>query len=278
MRVELKEAPPAATPTSGPKAANPSRVYWVIAYVALVLLVDTLAANGVRVPFDWTIFSWTPTRVHEFLTNTLSFPAGLTGWMVTSTPGVASAPASLFSVAVLFSGFDFFKFIFWLVIPLAFSIRRFEGAWWGWRRIKRPERWLLVAAPFVAIAAMFLIPYLPGLSQYYQQISGRVSWDQKLAALIHHNIYTVSWLIGWEFLHRYFLLRAVERRWPRWGWLLVPLSETLYHLQKPGVEALAMGIFSLFMTRYTVVRRNALWPLIIHWIIENALLIFLLAG
>ncbi len=277
MRVELKEAPPPAPRVAPQDAPNANRVYLIILYVAVVLLVDTLAANRVYWIIDWSMFSWTPIRVHLFSVETLGLPPELTQWMAPKPGGYRNASEALNSFAYLFSGFSFFKFIFWLLIPLAFSLRRFDAAWWGWRRIKRPERWLLLAAPFVALAAMFLIPYLPGVSDYYQQARGQIPWQGKVAAFIQQNVYIVSWLIGWEFLHRYVLLRAAGRRWPRVGWLLVPLAETLYHLQKPWVETGAMCVYSLCMTQYARRRRNALWPLLVHWIIENALFVFIFA-
>ncbi|MCL4692084.1 MAG: hypothetical protein KJ060_06175, partial [Candidatus Hydrogenedentes bacterium] len=41
------------------KKPSPLLLGMVAAYVAVVLLVDTLAALGVRVPIDWRVFQWT---------------------------------------------------------------------------------------------------------------------------------------------------------------------------------------------------------------------------
>ena len=76
-------------------------------------------------------------------------------------------------------------------------------------------------------------------------------------------------------MHRYFLLRPVMHRFPRYGWLIVPLCETIYHLQKPLLEAGGMAVFSLLLTWWTMKRRNMLLPFIAHLYIEILLAIAL---
>ena len=100
-------------------------------------------------------------------------------------------------------------------------------------------------------------------------------------------VWNLSWLPGWEFLHRYFLLKAVQRealdrgrflpgwRWAQWAWLLVPVSETLYHLQKPGLEAVGMFAFSVVLTFWCLKRRNWLFGFLLHLTIEVELLVFM---
>ncbi|MCL4694164.1 MAG: CPBP family intramembrane metalloprotease, partial [Candidatus Hydrogenedentes bacterium] len=88
-------------------------------------------------------------------------------------------------------------------------------------------------------------------------------------------LWTFSWLIGWEFLHRYFLLRPFAARWPRFGWLIVPFSEGVYHLQKAPIEAAGMVVFSLVLTAWALRRRNALLPFLAHLLVEIELVLFL---
>jgi membrane protease YdiL (CAAX protease family) len=88
--------------------------------------------------------------------------------------------------------------------------------------------------------------------------------------------WNASWLIGWEFMHRYMLLGAAQKAAPHWGWLLVPLSETLYHLQKPPIEMLGMLALSVVLTLWCMKRGNWLLGFLVHLIIEVELLIFLM--
>jgi hypothetical protein len=234
----------------------------VVGYVAVVLLVDTLAfTRGATWPVFWAMFQWDAIDAHWFFTKVLHFPEWLTGWMVSWD---------------LFQRVDFFKLVFWLVIPVCFSLWRLDWAFWGWRRVKKVERYLLLAAPVVAVCVMFAIPYLPGVRDLYQQIPP-TSFTRKIETAISYNLYVFSWLLGWEFLHRYVLLRSACVLFPKHGWMLVVVSETAYHLVKPPLECAAMAVFSVCMTQYAMRRKNGTFPLLVHFIIENALLVFLLA-
>lgn len=254
-----KDAPKAIQP---PRPPSKYVAALVVAYVAAVLLVDTLAfTRSATWPIFWAMFQWDAIDAHWFFTKVLRLPEVLTGWMVTWD---------------LFQRVDFFKLLFWLIIPVLFSVWRLDWAFWGWRRVKKLERYLLLAAPVVAVGVMFAIPYLPGVRDLYQQVPP-TSLTRKIETAISYNLYVFSWLLGWEFLHRYVLLRAASVLFPKWGWLLVVVSETAYHLVKPPLECAAMAVFSVCMTQYAMRRKNGTFPFLVHFIIENALLVFLLA-
>jgi membrane protease YdiL (CAAX protease family) len=68
----------------------------------------------------------------------------------------------------------------------------------------------------------------------------------------------------------------LKEHWPRYGWLLVPLAEGVYHLQKPWPEMLGMVAFSLIATQWTLRRDNMLLPLLVHLAIEIELVAFML--
>ncbi len=173
------------------------------------------------------------------------------------------------------SGFDLFKCVFWGAIPLAFCLRCMDWGWLGVARWRKTDLWLLAALAAAGSAAMLVIPLFPALRDIYPGLSGApASARQEFA--ITYAIWTLSWLPAWEFLHRYFLLTRVDRAWPRLGWLIVPLSETLYHLQKPWPEAAGMLALSLVLTWWARKRRNLLLPLVVHAIIEAQLVLFIL--
>ena len=208
---------------------------FALIYVGAVLAIDTLAAQGVTWPVDWA------------------------GWFRWQTEG----------------GFDLFKCVAWLAIPLVISLPWLDPAYFTFKRWRKSDGLLLGALALLGVGAMLLIPMVPALRETYPglaQASPQVRWDYSQYFLL----WTLSWLPGWEFLHRYFLLRRVDAAWPRFGWLLVPLFETVYHLQKPLLEAGGMLALGLVLTWWTRRRKNILLPLIVHALIEIQLLVFLL--
>ena len=210
------------------------RALWVAVYVAVVLGVDTLAAQRVQFVIDWRMFLW-----------------------------------------VSSSGFDWFKFVTWFAIPFAAALPWLDLHALSFKRWKRMDLWLLAGLAGVGAVAVIIIPLLPGVRDIYPGY-GVLPAADKQAFAVRHMIWVFSWLIGWEFLHRYTLLRAWDAWLPRVGWLIVPLSEGLYHLQKPLLEALGMVLFSLVLTYWARKRRNVLLPFLAHLIIEIELLIFLM--
>lgn len=230
----------------------------VIAYVAGVLAVDTLAVMGVNKPIHWSMFSWHPATVYKFATDH-GMPSALVSWMK----------------LILLRQFDVFKFVMWFFIPFVFSLWWMDWGALGFRRWKRVDLYLLLGLAALGMAAMILIPLVPSLNATYGGL-GHLSSGKKWGTLILQIVWIVSWLPGWEFMHRYVLLRKVSVQWPQFGWILVPVFEGLYHLQKPLLEALGMVVLSIFLTQWTLRRRNVMLPFLVHLIIEIELMVFLL--
>lgn len=222
---------------------------FVVLYVIVVLGIDALAALQVSWPFDWTVFQWRPDDCWRLLS--LDPPL----WTRTSA----------------LRSFDLFKFLFWLVVPFCCCLRRMEWSWFSIRTWKRSD-WILLAV-FLAggAVAVLSIRYIPSLRRAYPGMS-HLPWAVRGTRGLTALVWTASWLVGWEFLHRYVLLRTASARFPRVGWLLVPLSEVLYHLQKPLLEAAGMGLFSLVLTWWSLKRKNVLLPFLIHLYIEVLLI------
>jgi len=226
-------------------------VWFVGAYVAVVLLIDTLAASGERqYGVDWRIFLWR-----------------------------ASGPLAQF---------DYFKFLFWLAAPLVWCVAmhfaargrsdsssmRWDWGYFGFSRWKRVDYYLLLILMALGVVCVAAILFIPALREYYPS-SSRLPWDAKLSVLRRQLLWNISWLPAWEFMHRYFLLRPLAERWPRWGWLIVPLYEGAYHLQKHPLEALLMFGAGMVFTWWTLRRKNLMLPLIVHGSVEVGLMAFL---
>lgn len=169
------------------------------------------------------------------------------------------------------NGFDAFKFVAWFVIPLAFSFRRLEAGYFTFSRWRKLDWVMLGVLSALGAAAMALIPFVPSLKAVYGSFTRP---DQAVGLLI----WTLSWLIGWEFLHRYVLLTHIDARWPNWAWLVIPVIEGAYHYgqQKPWPETLGMVALSLVVTSWARWRRNVLLPFLVHLVIELELILFLL--
>ncbi len=228
----------------------------ILGYVVLVLLVDGLAIGARGRPFgiNWRIFLW---RADGLLAQ-----------------------------------FDYFKFLFWLVVPLlwcavmSFRVRgktgeQVDGDWmrWDWgyfgfSRWKRIDIYLLIASVVIGVGCVLAILFIPALRDYYPSASD-FSWGEKMRSLRTQLLWNVSWLPGWEFMHRYFLLRPLTARWPRWGWIAVPVLEAAYHIQKDPLEMAAMFVAGVFFTWWTVRRKNIMLPFILHGSVEVGLMAFL---
>ncbi|HNR34137.1 MAG TPA: hypothetical protein PKO36_03085 [Candidatus Hydrogenedentes bacterium] len=172
------------------------------------------------------------------------------------------------------SGADWFKLAFWFIVPFVISFRRFDWGWFGVARWKKIDVAVLCALAAICALAVLAIPLFPSLRNTYGSLS-HITASAKWSFAAHQIIWTFSWLVGWEFLHRCFLLRPLDARWPRWGWLLAPLFEFVYHLQKPLIEAVGMAAFSMILTPWALRRRNVLLPFLAHLAIELELIAFL---
>ncbi len=177
-------------------------------------------------------------------------------------------------------GFDVFKFVAWLVVPLLLGLRGFDVRYFTFRRCKRFDWVLLGIATLGGAVLMLLLPWLPGAGTYYGGWGGHPP-ELRNALLSYHLWWTVSWLLGWEFVHRYFLVKSFLAAWPKRGatvvLIAVPLLETAYHAlqQKPPLECLGMLALSVLLCAWTLHRRNALLPFLAHLAIELELLVFL---
>ncbi len=162
--------------------------------------------------------------------------------------------------------FDLYTTTAWLIVPLLWECRKlkFDLGWYGLARLKRSDVLLTLGLSLVGALAVWLVPHVEALQQYYANYSGGSSWRWPLL------LWCFSWLPGWEFLHRYFVLRAVGRHW----WIVV-LLETGYHLQKPFLEMAGMFVLSTALTYWTVKRKNALPALLVHLAIELGLIALL---
>lgn len=180
----------------------------------------------------------------------------------------------------LANGIDLFKFTIWFIIPLLIALPSFDLQYFTFRRWKRID-WVLLGAVVIAGGlCMLLLPYVSSLDDYYRGW-GTLSMDERWRNAFRALLWTCSWLTGWEFTHRYLLLKKMGEAWPdngRWLALLtVPLIEALYHViqNKPHLESLGMGALSLVFCAWALHRRNAMLPFLGHLVIELELIVFL---
>lgn len=172
-----------------------------VAYVILVHLADSLAAQGSLWLFDWGVFRWKTD-----------------------------------------SGADLYKLFAWLVVPLVVSLPDFELGYFTFRRWKRVDWAILGGVVAIGAAVMAALPVIPGVGDYYQGWGGYSTeerWDIASRALL----WTFSWLCGWEFTHRYFLLKRFNdleaKGGPFAALVIIPIIEALYHViqGKPHLES-----------------------------------------
>ena len=238
---------------TGANAPPPSTrlVVAIALYVFIVLAVDVLALYGDGL-INWRVFQWSPAAP----------------WLALRiTPPEWARTLPIRQI-------DLFKFTFWFLIPVVICARHMEWRWFSLRNWKRNDWLLLVIMLVLGGVAVGSIPFIPSLKSTYPGLSG-TNTSRNHVYFIAYLLWTASWLPGWEFMHRYFLLRTVMQRFPRFGWLIVPLCETIYHLQKPLLEAGGMAVFSLLLTWWTMKRRNMLLPFVAHLYIEILLAIAL---
>lgn len=216
-----------------------------IVYVALVLAVDSLATREATWPIDWRALNW----------------------LRTSDVGGPSA--------------DYFKLIFWLIIPVAMCIPMFEPRWFRFRLERRIDRYIVAGLALVGVAAVLSVPLIPALRAMYPSLSAMPPGD-KVTFAFHYGIWILTWLTGWEFMHRYMipvlLVRAFPTRAFIIGIMLMPILEGGYHVaqSKHWLECLGMAAFSAALTAWAISRRNAIYPFLAHLAIEVALIALML--
>ena len=178
------------------------------------------------------------------------------------------------------SGFDLFKALAWFALPLALSLSRFEAGYFSFKRWKRGDLLLLLGLFAVGALAVGAIMIFPSLRGMYPSM-GSMSSEAKFYSLRINLFFLASWIVGWEFIHRYVLVKAIRDAFPRHALTvtvaLVPLIEALYHVgqRKPPLECLGVLFYGVVLCAWASLRRNTLLPFFAHLFIELALLGFL---
>lgn len=168
----------------------------------------------------------------------------------------------------LANGFNLYEFAAWFVIPLLLSLPGLEAGYFTFARWRRADYALLGMVAVAAGVVWAALLWWPSVSAYYGGARAPMSW---------YLWWNASWLVGWEFLHRYVLTRTLLRTGIAGLWLLVPMVEAGHHAlaHKPWPEVAGMLLFSLAATSWTVWRRNAVLPFIAHAAIEATLVAYL---
>lgn len=232
-----------------------------ILYAGVVLTYDYFAMLGDVRTVNWAVFAWRPGQIFAALkpwADSAGVPALLVNWLDSS----------------LLAQFDLFKLVMWGVVPLLMCLWWLDLEWFRFNRWKPLDRKFFWVCGALGVAAVISVRFIPQLSAAYPGMGG-TPFSERAVALLAGLLWVVSWLPAWEFLHRYFLLRRLSADFPRFGWLLVPLAETLYHTQKPWPEMAGMLVFSIAATQWTLRRGNLMLPFLVHLVIEVALLILL---
>ncbi len=179
-----------------------------------------------------------------------------------------------------FYGAEPYKFIAWFIVPFHLCLPRMDWGYLTFARWKRIDWAILAGVTLVGAGIMLVLPWLPGVGDLYRGWGAR-ALDHRIELAGRQILWTLSWLTGWEFMHRYLLPRAALHAWPVRGpvvaLIAIPLIEALYHVVqgKPHIESLGMGLLSLAFTAWVLHRRNALLPFLGHLIIELELIAFL---
>ena len=126
---------------------------------------------------------------------------------------------------------------------------------------------------FLSFLAMFIIPHIDSLNNYYKAQSN-ISFDDKIIFAKRLMIWNFSWLIGYEFLFRFVLLKQYLKHDKYY--YVITLLEVLYHFNKPYPEMFGVFFLSIFLTYWVRLRRNFLIALLGHFFVECSLLLFLI--
>jgi hypothetical protein len=173
------------------------------------------------------------------------------------------------------NGFEMSTAILWLGIPVLLMWRDLDLRVFTFGRWKKTDAWLLIALMLAGACGVYLIKFIPVLNQYYQpqsHLSSAMKWSYALSNLI----WLSSWLIGWEFLHRVFLMQYLQAVLGKIGPCFIPGFEFLFHLQKSIPEAIGMLLLSIVLTWWSYKRKNVLLPFLAHLSIEVTLLAYLI--
>lgn len=171
------------------------------------------------------------------------------------------------------NGFEASTCILWLVVPCLLMARNLDIGYFTFTRWKKIDYWLLLLFMALGALGICLIKFIPELQDWYPSLalsSGRAKWQYAS----HQLFWLASWLIGWEFLHRVFLLRYLPILAGTAGLACIPLIEFLFHLQKSLPEAGGALLLGTVLTWWAYKRKNVLLPLITHFSIEISLVVY----
>jgi hypothetical protein len=173
------------------------------------------------------------------------------------------------------NGFEMSTAILWLGIPVLLMCRDIDIRVFTFSRWKKIDAWLLIALMLLGACGVYLIKFIPVLAQYYRPQS-HLNAAMKWSFATGYLIWLSSWLIGWEFLHRVFLMQYLQAVLGKIGLCFIPAFEFLFHLQKSLPEALGMLLLSIVLTYWSYKRKNVLLPFLAHLSIELTLLAYLI--
>jgi hypothetical protein len=165
-------------------------------------------------------------------------------------------------------GADLYKLVAWLLIPLGITIRNIDWSFFTIKPWRRSDYRLLIVAFLLQGVIVRSIFLFPGIDSNLPRVRGAnigmlISWE-------------LSWLLGWEFLLRYVLLRELDKIGRRWPLVVIPLLEVLYHLSwTTAVMPVGVGIYSIILTAWARSRQNCLLPFLTHVSLELELLLLL---
>jgi hypothetical protein len=193
--------------------------------------------------------------------------------------GRLKIPFDFFKTA---DGFDRSKFLFWFIIPFLFSIPEFDSRYFRFKTstLKEKKLWILIVA--MTLTSLFAWHGIPEIKHYYPSLSA-LSLEDKWIVFKRTFIWTVSWLLGWEFCFRYVCVRHLPTRASGRTlvlWICIPALEMGYHFlsQKPHIETLGMGVFSVLATFWVMKTKNIWLPFLAHATVELGLISVMLFG
>ncbi len=180
-----------------------------------------------------------------------------------------------FSFVTLFEYFDLYKFLFWLIIPFILFNKFIDFKWWSIKRWQKRDYILFSFFFLICFSSLIFVILSPTLQKYYPGMS-TLPPKQKILISFQQIFWIISWLPGWEFLNRHLLLRACGQFSKRYGWFLVTVVETLYHISKALLEILGMFIFSFIACIWSQRKEDNLMAFLCHLIIEIGLIFILM--
>lgn len=111
------------------------------------------------------------------------------------------------------NGFEVSTFILWFAIPFVFTYKSIDWKYFGVSRLKKNDIYVVILLSILAMIAVLSIKFFPSLRSFYPSIAFQNA-SAKLNWALYKMIWNMSWLTGWEFLHRYVLLTCFEKAFP----------------------------------------------------------------